>query len=362
MSHKASQLYFNKIKVKRTKPQTSLKTLEIVITAWNEPKTTYNLIKNIVKAIPALKSHGFILKTITLIAPDETTHNSAEKAIQEAQIKPKNTTKENTTNENNKNTTNLLQHIKDPKKGKPYALNLILPKLSQDITIFTDGDVIIKPQAFVKLLQPFSKTSHIKAKVGATTGRPVPINSKKTMLGFWAWLTTQAGAHKHRLVANKTNAPMNLSGYLFAIKTKNPNLMPKKIPTTLKAEDAYFSYLVRKSGYKIVYTPRARVYVLFPQNIKDWFKQKIRAVGGDHQLNMMFKNDPEFNNMRSFLKESAGIRYAILYPKNLREYWYLIWLIVARLILWLVIFWQFSILKKPLNTEGWSRVESTKIN
>ena len=325
------------IKISSKNAKTSLITLHFVITAWNEPKTTYNLVQNIIKAIPSLKHDGFIIKKITLIAPDKKTHDSAKKSAQELSA------------------LKLLEIIKDPKRGKPYALNLILNKLSYDITIFTDGDVVIKPQAFSKLLKPFKRNFN---KVGATTGRPIPLNSKNNMLGFWAWLTTQAGAHKHRLLANKNNTPINLSGYLFAVKSK---LMPKRIPTNLKAEDAYFSYLIRKSGHKIIYTPRARVYVLFPQNIKDWFKQKIRAVGGDHQLNMMFKNDPHFNNMRSFLKESAGIKYAILYPKTLKQYWYLFWLIGARLLLWLIIFWQFSILKKPFNTEGWSRVESTKI-
>lgn len=312
-----------------------MRTLELVITAWKEPKTTAGIIKSVIQAIPALKALGFDLKKITVVAPDRETHDAADKIVKQFNIK-------------------ILTHIQDPQKGKPYALNLVLPKLKQDITIFTDGDVIIKPQSFVKLVKPFKKYK----KVGATTGRPVPLNDRNTMLGFWAWLTTQAGAHQHRLIAQKTGKPMNVSGYFFAVLTK---LMPKKIPANLKAEDAYFSYLFRKTGYKIWYTPRARVYVMFPKTFKDWLKQKVRAVGGDHQLNMMFSKQKEFKNMRSFFKEIAGIRTAIVYPRNIKEYLYLIPLLFARLYLWLLIFWKYSIKKEMLDTVGWERVESTKL-
>lgn len=63
---------------------------------------------------------------------------------------------------------------------------------------------------------------------------------------------------------------------------------------------------------------------------------------------------------RNFWQEIYdGIKMFFTYPKNLKELWWTKLLYFARIYLWLVIFWQIKILKKPFN-KIWQRVESTK--
>jgi len=332
-------------------------TVEFVITSFKEPGPVADLVPEILAASAGLLQLGFEFKTLFLVAPDKETIEAGKKAYKLASKR-------------------LLKYgfkaipdfkiIKDPQKGKPFALNLVFKQLSADIVGFTDGDLWLPSGSVVELFETFLDYPDIDA----VTGRPVPLNSRDSMLGFWAHLTTTAGAHKHRLKAVKYNKPLNLSGYLWAAKRK---FLPKRIPPTIKADDAYISHYIRQKGGKIWYNPAARVYVLFPLNFRDWVKQKVRAIGGDHQINMLFagkhkhaktrenkKKTQTPHNMRSFWAEAKGIFEALKYPKNIKEWFYFLALVLARLYVWALIFVEYNILKTPLKTYGWDRVESTK--
>ncbi len=244
-----------------------------------------------------------------------------------------------------------VRHLKDKGIGKPAALNLALQKARGEIFILTDGDVYVEKGAIKKLLQHFKDE-----KVGGVSGRPVPINSRNNLFGYWSHFLTEV-AHLLRLKKSREEKYLDCSGYLYAIR----NLI-KEIPDNALSEDGLISQLIWQKGYKIIYEPEAKVYVKYPDNFKDWLKQKVRATGGYVQP-LQIKNQYKYTNknrMRSFWGEvSNGIKLFFIYPKNLHEFWWTILLYLARLYLWLLIFWQIKVLKKPF-TKIWKRVESTK--
>ena len=45
--------------------------------------------------------------------------------------------------------------IRDPRKGKPYALRMAFKKAKGDIFILTDGDTYFEKDAVKELLKPF---------------------------------------------------------------------------------------------------------------------------------------------------------------------------------------------------------------
>ncbi len=64
--------------------------------------------------------------------------------------------------------------------------------------------------------------------------------------------------------------------------------------------------------------------------------------------------------MRSFWHEMiAGTWRAIRYARNLRELFWTLALMAARVHLWLLIFWRVHVRRMPLE-QLWQRVESTK--
>lgn len=286
--------------------------ISVIITTFQEPKTLY-------KAIQAVLNQDFKHDDIEIIVvgPDKDT--------------------ENITKEFSKN-YQQIKHLKDKGKGKPAALNLAFKLARGDILILTDGDVWIEKDSIRDLLKPFKKNKHI----GAVSGQPVSINSPGTLLGYWSHFLTHA-AHKMRL--NSETFPC--SGYLYAIRN-----VIKQIPQDSLAEDGVITQMVRNKGFDVVYAPEAKVYVKYPDNFKDWFKQKIRSTGGYTQK--------QGRGDRSFKQEMKhGLILFFTYPGNLKEFFWTILLYLSRIYLWLMIFWKIKIKKKKFS-KIWQRVESTK--
>lgn len=252
-----------------------------------------------------------------------------------------------------------VKYLKDEDKGKPAALNLTFQKTRGEILILTDGDVYLEKNAIKNLLKYFQRDSELcrsqgcYSKIGAVTGCPVPTNSRKNIFGYWAHFLTNAADWTRRR-KSKRNEYITCSGYLYAFRN-----IVKEVPVDTLVEDGIVSQMVWQNSYKIAYAPEAKVYVKFPTNIQDWFRQKIRSTGGYIQKvdarhkQLIMKHD----RMRGFREEvSSGFRLFFNYPKNLKEFFWTILLYSVRLYLWLLIFWKIKILKK----RPWERVESTK--
>lgn len=240
-----------------------------------------------------------------------------------------------------------VKHIQDPGKGKPTALNLLFKQAKGNILILSDGDVYVDSYSINELLEHFKNE-----KVGAVSGHPIPTNQRNNMLGYWAHLLTEAGAHKIRKMLNEKNKFLVCSGYLMAIRSNIIN----EIPENSLSDDAVISNLIYNQGYLIKYSEKAIVNVKYPTTFRDWINQKKRSAGGYNQLKYLLNKKDE---MRTFTKELSKITWALTYPKTIKEFFWTIELIFARLYLWLLIFKDIN-LKKEEFSKVWTRVESTK--
>ena len=236
--------------------------------------------------------------------------------------------------------------IQDKGEGKPQALNLALKNIKEEIILLTDGDVWLDKNALKEIMKLFEKAGFDKT--GLVTGKVISLNNRNTMLGFWSHFLVFA-ANSMREEKNKKGAYFEGTGYLMAVRKS----LIGKIPKDIFSEDGYISYMVYTKGYKIRYTDKAKVYVKYPTTISDWLKQKRRSAGGYTQKYIIVKT-------RSFKKEAiGGIKLFFKYPKNLKEYYYLICLFLMRIYLWLVIAMDIRIRKLKFK-DIWVRVESTK--
>jgi len=292
--------------------------ISVLITAFKEPNTVG---KAIVSFLPQISKKDEIL----VACPDRETKQVVGKYAKKYK---------------------QVKYVKDLGKGKPAALNILFKKAKGDILILSDGDVFVEKNAVNEILKPFSNP-----KTGAVSGRPISLNSRNEMLGYWSHLLTDT-AHKIRLGRSEKSELIVCSGYLYAIREG----IIKKCPENALSEDAVISHLIWAKGYKTAYAPLAKVYVKYPTTFSDWLKQKKRSAGGYVQIKDYVKNTPI---MRSFGKESLGVFDVLGYPKRFKERMWTVLLIKARLWLWWLIFLDLKIKKKPFK-DTWLRIESTK--
>jgi len=294
--------------------------ISIVITSFNEPE-------NVKRAIQAILNNKIKEKyELIVVAPDEATEN----VVKEFRKKNK-----------------RIIYLKDSGKGKSFALNLVFKILKGRIWIFTDGDVYVGDNSINEILKIFEDEE-----VGCVTGRPISINPRNNMLGFWSHLLFDAGAHTIRKKLNEKGSFLECSGYLFAFR----NDITKNIPLNV-AEDSMIPYLATKKGYKVKYVEKAFVYVKNPTNIRDFIKQKVRTAKSHEALG---DYAPFFPKIKSFKNEiKKGTFSALSYPKNLKEILWTGILFAVRLYIWFLVKWEERVLNRKYD-DAWERIESTK--
>jgi len=294
--------------------------ISIIITAFKEPETIGKAIESFINQ--DLKQDYELI----IMAPDKETLFKAKNY----QVKnPK------------------IRLVRDPGKGKSYALNKLLPKTKGDIIILTDGDVYVSENSVNEILEQFKNPE-----IGCVTGRPVPLEDKSTKYGYWANFLFDS-AHKMRLKSKKENNFLECSGYLWAFRNNIITNFPLDV-----AEDTVVPYLFSEKGYKIGYSENALVYVKNVDNWKEWLSQKIRTSRAHETLDK-YVDTSKTPRTKTFFNEASGVFSLFTYPRSPSQFSWSFQLLFARFYMWLLVFKEVYI-KKREHKDGWERVESTK--
>lgn len=310
--------------------------ITVIITSWKEPNTIGKCIKCI-----GDRNYSGILEDFEILqlSPDKETLDAGLKASKELTL-----------------STTQYRQIQDPKKGKPYALKLAIKESQGDILIFTDGDTYFAKDAVKYLLEPF-----VNPLVSGVSGRPMSVDQKNNIFGYWGHLLSDA-AHDRRVktisnkkenyyVSDQSFFPM--SGYIMSTRK-----FEFDIPSEVLSDDAYISYQIKNSGKEIAYAPLAKCFVKYPTSLSDYYKQKVRSLGGFIQLEKIGVVD-KGKQSRSFGIELKYFFFVFRYAKNIKELIWSILLFPVRLWTWVRIYWERVIVKKDFQ-KTWARVESTK--
>jgi len=312
--------------------------LSVIITAWKEEKTIGKALNSIISS----EYNDFKdIFEVLIVCPDEETWNNALRKAKELKF-------------------NNIYRVKDKKKGKPSALNLAFKKAKGDILLLTDGDVYFGKNVLSKLISHFENKQ-----VGGVTGRPISVYPRNNFMNYMGNLLADAAHHKRMITMNpfvtgkslrivsKKPGFFVLSGYISVIRN-----FKFTIPEDCLIEDAYMSYVLHNKGYILEYDPTAIVYVKYAQNLRDWFKQKLRSVGGYVQLWEYNIITPK-TKVRDFGKELEYFWFPLKYAKSIKELFWSLLIYPIRLYLWILIFIERRILHKDF-VKTWVRVESTK--
>ncbi len=148
------------------------------------------------------------------------------------------------------------------REGKSSAINLFLARASSPIAIVISGDVIPAPTTIEKLVATFTDP-----KVGASGGRPVPVNSEDTFMGYAVHLLWRLH-HRMALISPKL-------GEMIAFRK-----LMDSIPADSAVDEASIEAIVRSHGLKLRYVPGAIISNKGPTNLKDFIKQRRRIQNG----------------------------------------------------------------------------------
>lgn len=148
------------------------------------------------------------------------------------------------------------------REGKSSAINLFIAKAKSPILIVISGDVIPAPTTIEKLAVAFNDP-----KVGASGGRPVPVNPVNTFMGFAVHLLWRLH-HRMAMISPKL-------GEMIAFRK-----LMDSIPAESAVDEASIEAIVRSHGLKLRYVPDAIISNKGPTNLKDFIKQRRRIQNG----------------------------------------------------------------------------------
>lgn len=293
--------------------------IDVIITSFNEPKSTLRAVNTFLNQKTNEKFRVIVVDPFPEV-----------KKFLKQKIKDK-----------------RFQFFLDPGEGKGYAINLLFKRYSSkdsdDLFILTDGDVHTSNNSIDEIVKVFGDS-----KIGCVTGRPISIDKRDNMFGFWAKILF-AGIDKTRRKLARKKEFFECSGYLFAIRKGVISDFPLGT-----SEDSIIPYLFWKKGYEIGYAPRAEVYVKNPSTWNDWLNQKIRNIKAHENLDKIAPDMPRTKSLFNEIKEGAV--FAIKQPKNLKELWWAIELYFARLYLYLKAFQELK--QKENYKDGWREKET----
>lgn len=152
--------------------------------------------------------------------------------------------------------------VQPVRAGKAAAINRLLQLAENEIIVLAGADTLPDPDAVEQLVSPFSDPL-----VGMTGARVIPLNDPRTFVGFAVQMLWQV---HHRMALRWPKL-----GELVAFR----NLVGD-LPAETATDEVALEALITAQGYRLVYTPAARVYNYGPETVEDFLIQRRRIFAG----------------------------------------------------------------------------------
>jgi biofilm PGA synthesis N-glycosyltransferase PgaC len=181
----------------------------------------------------------------------------------------------------------------EKREGKNSAVNEFMRQGEGDVLVLVNADNILRPGSLSALVSPF-----IDEKVGVAGGHPLPVNSKKEIIGFAVFMLWDMH-HRLSLIHPKV-------GEMMAFRN-----MHIQIPTKMQSDEDLVRMELEKRGYRAVYVPDAIVINKGPETVRDYLKQRTRVNIGERYMKKWFDLDIPtwdqsylFKALQGFIKEN----------------------------------------------------------
>ncbi|MGC8939233.1 MAG: glycosyltransferase [Candidatus Bathyarchaeia archaeon] len=177
------------------------------------------------------------------------------------------------------------------RRGKASALNKVfkLAKMSAEVLVLVNADALPEHGSITILANKLESDND----VGAVFAQPVPIE----LSGGVCYKIVHVIWRLHHLISLYQEP--KLSGELCAVRVSSLHEIPEDIAT----DEPYVEFFIRRQGYRILYEPKALVYIRCPANLFDLLKQRKRIWIG----HLQFKNATQFQVSTSNFKNILGV-------------------------------------------------------
>ncbi len=210
------------------------------------------------------------------------------------------------------------------KENSSNLVNAGLELAQNKIVLVTTDQAVLSNNSMNEVLNSFKDPA-----VGCVTGRPVSLNPKNNLVGYWSHLLLDAGAHRIRKELSEQGKFFECTNFLFAFK----NGFVKEIPSGV-AEDHLIPYIFWKNFYKLKYLENAKVLVKNPVTLNEWFEQKsMHAKKHETIQNKLKIKEAKVKSLKNEILK--GTFSALTYPRTIKEFYWTILLFFARLSMWL---------------------------
>ncbi|NLO44093.1 MAG: glycosyltransferase [Candidatus Cloacimonetes bacterium] len=153
-------------------------------------------------------------------------------------------------------------YIQAKREGKSSAINLFIKEAMSEVLVVISGDVIPEENTIELLVSAFSDKN-----IGATGGRPVPVNPDNTFIGYAVNLLWRMH-HRMALISPKL-------GEMIAFRK-----VMDEIPKESAVDEASIEAIIRSEGLQLKYIPNAKIINKGPENVRDFIKQRRRIQNG----------------------------------------------------------------------------------
>jgi len=226
--------------------------------------------------------------------------------------------------------------VEPARKGKAEAVNRFLAEATKDVCVVVGADTLPDSRAVEFLCLPLER-----GEVGMTGARPIPLNSKKTFPGYvvhFLW-------SMHHDVALKRPK----CGEMVAFKK-----VFDRLPADTVVDEPQIEALVRAAGLQIVYEPRAEVYNLGPDNLREIVMRRRSIVAGYERLSRRTTHRTATQSLRWWLLSRVAVRAA----RGEEPLLFLAGAVAVELAARVLGYWDAVFSKEPLHI--WPPAESTK--
>jgi len=151
--------------------------------------------------------------------------------------------------------------------GKVATLNKTVPQAKGEIIVFSDANTIHTLDTLEKLARNFADPQ-----VGCVCGKLNYTDTQSTLVSkgenlYWRY------EHFIKKQESRLGKLLITNGSIQAVRKE---FYPYPDPEI--ADDLSIPILIRAKGYKVLYEPKANVYEVATQSIKEEFSQKVRIV------------------------------------------------------------------------------------
>ena len=169
--------------------------------------------------------------------------------------------------------SNITLFFEPPRQGKSSAINRVMPFIDKPITIFTDANAMVNPQAIMEIVREFTDP-----KVGCVAGeKRVAVNAVQNATAgegiYWKYES------KLKELDYRLYSAVGAAGELFAVRTK----LFITLPADTLLDDFVMSMKIADEGYKIAYSKEAYATEQASLNMNEENKRKVRIAAGGMQ-------------------------------------------------------------------------------